>query len=164
MTRKQFEQLVKEEFPKAITEKFLGLIANVAFLVEDEPDEATRAEQGLAHNETLLGLYSGVPATARGDFYGVGATLPDTITLYQLPIEEEAEEMWQSRQAVKEGKTGPSGTERTLEQPAGEAYTQCVRRVIRETIWHEVAHHFGYDEDQVHGREEKTKNAKRGKM
>lgn len=127
MTREEFEKIVEEEFPRAVPAKFHHLIHNVGFLVEDEPSRETRREQGLHPNETLLGLYRGVPHTARGDFYGVGATLPDTITLYQRPIEYEA---------------GVAGD---------------VRKVIRETIWHEVAHYFGYDEEQVRGREEKNK-------
>lgn len=125
MTREEFEQIVEEEFPKAVPEKFHPLIKNLAFLVESEPDQATRAEEGLGPHETLLGLYRGVPYPARGEGYGIGATLPDTITLYQLPIEQAAIE------------------ERLP-----------VAQVIRETIWHEVAHHFGMDEHQVRHRED----------
>jgi predicted Zn-dependent protease with MMP-like domain len=126
MTREEFEKLVEEEFPKAIPEKFRDKIKNVAFLIEDEPSQALRKQEGLGHNETLLGLYHGIPATSRGDYYGVGSTLPDTITLFQKPIEELAKER-----------------------------NKDVRHVIRETIWHEVAHHFGYDERQIRGREQR---------
>lgn len=128
MSREEFEQLVDDEFPRAVPEKFHHLISNVGFLVEDEPSEATRREQGLSPSETLLGLYKGVPHTARGEGYGIGATLPDTITLYQLPIEEAA---------LEDG------------VPVGQ--------VVRETIWHEVAHYFGFDEHQVRGREARDK-------
>ena len=126
MTLEAFEKLISEEFPLAVPREFQDKIQNVAFLAEDEPSPALRKEQGLARNQTLLGLYRGIPATARGDYYGVGATLPDTITLFQKPIEGAAQE---------------SGKD--------------VRQVIRETIWHEVAHHFGYDERQIRGREQK---------
>ncbi len=124
MTREEFEQLVAAEFPNAIPEKFRGLIKNVAFLIEDEPSAATRAEEGLGPHETLLGLYRGIPHTARGDIYGVGTTLPDTITLYQQPIENAAAQD-----------------------------NMPVAQVVKETIWHEVAHHFGYDEGQVRHKE-----------
>lgn len=124
MTREEFEQLVAEEFPRAVPEKFHHLIKNVSFLVEDEPDTATRREQGLGPGETLLGLYRGIPHTARGGHYGMGPTLPDTVTLYRHPIEEAAAED-----------------------------TVPVAQVIRETIWHEVAHYFGFDEEQVQDRE-----------
>lgn len=131
MTREEFEKIVEEEFPNAIPEKFHALIKNVAFLIEDEPDAATRAEEGLGDGETLLGLYRGVPYPARGEGYGVGPTMPDTITLYFLPLQEEAGRF------VSEGM-----------QPEA-----AIHRAVRETIWHEVAHHFGMDEHQVRRRE-----------
>ncbi len=124
MTREEFEQIVAEEFPRAVPGKFHHLIDNVAFLVEDEPDAATRAENGLGSHETLLGLYRGISHVNRGEGYGIGATLPDTVTLYQLPIEDAA---------LEDGVS--------------------VAQVVRETIWHEVAHYFGFDEHQVRDRE-----------
>ena len=59
MTRGEFEKIIGEEFPKAVPEKFHHLLKNIAFLVEDE-----------APDRDLLGLYHGVPHTARGDWYG----------------------------------------------------------------------------------------------
>lgn len=145
MTRQEFEQLVAEEFGEAVPEKFRHLIQNVAFLVENEPSIELRRLEGLGPDETLLGHYRGVPTTARGDHYGVGATLPDTITLFQLPIEEAAEEILRS-----DLNSGPPKV-RPLKPK------EAVRQVIRETIWHEVAHHFGYDEDQVRKKEDERK-------
>ena len=124
MNREEFEKLVHEGF-LLIPEKFRERIKNVALLVEDEPSEKVRQKEGLGKEETLLGLYQGIPNTARGDTYGVGETLPDTITLYQVPIEDAARE---------EG--------------------QDVRTVIAETIWHEYAHYFGMNEDEVRFRED----------
>ncbi len=123
MTHEEFEKLAEEGF-LLLPEKFRERIKNVAILLEDEPSREVCEREGLASDETLLGLYQGIPATARGDSYGVGPTLPDTITLYRLPIEEAAHE---------EGKD--------------------VRAVIAETIWHEFAHYFGMDEDAVRERE-----------
>lgn len=123
MTRGEFEKLVQEGFA-LIPERFREKIKNVALLVEDEPSEDVRQKEGLRDGETLLGLYQGIPATARGDTYGVGPTVPDTITLYQRPIEEAARE---------EGIP--------------------VETVIAETIWHEYAHYFGMDEEEVRLRE-----------
>jgi predicted Zn-dependent protease with MMP-like domain len=124
MDREVFEKLVEEGF-LFIPEKFRARIRNVALLVEDEPAEEVRRKENLGEGETLLGLYQGIPNTVRGDSYGVGPTLPDTITLYKLPIEEEADE------------TG-----------------EDVRKVIADTIWHEYAHYFGMDEDEVRLRED----------
>lgn len=128
MTTEELEKLVAEEFPGAIPEEFRGKIKNVAFLIEDMPSLALRQEEDLGPGMTLLGHYRGIPYTARGDYYGMGATMPDTITLFAVPILELAQEM--------------GGTE------------VHVRQVIRETIWHEVAHHFGMDESAVRRREE----------
>jgi len=129
MNRDDFHTLVVEEFPNAIPEKFRSKIKNVAFLIEDQPSLAVREQEGLSPGDTLLGLYHGIPHTARGDSYGVGPTLPDTITLYQLPIEIAANEL--------------GGGEEKL------------RNVIRDTIWHEIAHYFGMDEPEVRRREKK---------
>ena len=123
----------REEFEKLITQGFEQLpewvrlkIKNVALLVEDEPSEEDRKAEGLEEDETLLGLYKGIPLSARGEHYGVGITMPDTITLYQMPIEQAAEE---------------DGVE--------------VAKVVADTIWHEFAHHFGMDEHEVREREQK---------
>ena len=127
LRRTEFEKLVAEGFEKLpawVREK----IENVALLVEDEPSQEDRKLQGLSNDETLLGLYKGIPLSERGELYGIGMTLPDTITLYQFPIEDTAEE---------------DGIP--------------VAQVVAETIWHEFAHHFGMDEHQVREREDKHK-------
>lgn len=128
MTRREFEQLVTEEFPRAVPEKFHDRIKNVAILVEDEPTSSVRKRESLAEGETLLGYYQGIPNTARGADYGVGMVLPDTITLYQRPIEDAA------------------------------SADGDVARVIRETIWHEIAHYFGFGESEVEKREQDARD------
>lgn len=133
MTPEEFEQLVAREFERAIPEKFRSHIKNVAFLVEDEPSQEVRQREGLVGEDTLLGYYHGVPYPDRGDWYGMGTTMPDTITLYRLPILTAAEE---------------DGLP--------------VAQVVRETIWHEVAHHFGMDEHEVRAREDTGNNHSHG--
>ena len=142
MTREEFEQLVGEEFEWAIPAKFRPHIKNVAFLVDDEPPAEVRKVEGLQEDETLLGYYYGVPTPARGDWYGMGTTMPDTITLFQTPIEAEAAELEHSNILQNDRMT----------------FEDCVRRVIRDTIWHEVAHHFGMDESEVRRREDDRDN------
>jgi predicted Zn-dependent protease with MMP-like domain len=137
MTQDEFENIVAEEFERAIPEQFRPHIKNVAFLVEAEPSEEVRKLEGLAEGETLLGYYHGVPMPERGDWYGMGATMPDTITLYHLPHLEEARERYAS-----------------VLQNTAINMEEIVRTVVRETIWHEVAHHFGMDEHEVRGRED----------
>ncbi|KKW11711.1 MAG: hypothetical protein UY50_C0008G0037 [Parcubacteria group bacterium GW2011_GWA2_49_9] len=117
----EFESFVREGV-EAIPAKFRSRIANVAFLADDEPTPEQRAENKLSPDETLLGLYEGIPHPARGEGYG-GMVLPDRITIFKKPIEEEAE---------------------THDE---------VRKHVIDTVWHEVAHHFGLDEEAVERRE-----------
>ena len=124
MKIEEFERLVAEEFPRAVPDKFRSRIRNVGFVVEDEPSSEIRSREGLSDDETLLGLYQGIPMTERGESYGIGPVVPDMITLYRIPILEAA---------------GASVVE--------------IRKVIRDTIWHEVAHHFGFSEHDVASRE-----------
>ena len=100
--------------------KFREQMENVAIFVSDEPDEDVRREERLASGETLLGYYRGIPLAERGDGYGIGETLPDTIYLYTRPIIEEAR-----------------------------ATDGDVARVMHETLWHEIGHHLGLDENRV---------------
>ena len=59
---------------------------NVAFIVEREARSKKAKGVGIKINETLLGLYEGVPKTKRGaGYFGV---LPDKITIFQQPLEE----------------------------------------------------------------------------
>ncbi len=70
----EFETLVAEALD-SIPLELAALIDNVAVLVEDEADPPQPG---------LLGLYEGVPLTARGQWYA--GVLPDRITIYRLPI------------------------------------------------------------------------------
>ena len=142
MERREFEWLVEKGFerlPQWVREK----IQNVALLVEDEPSQEDREAEGLGDDETLLGLYKGVPLSERGELYGVGMTMPDTITLSQLPIEDAAEEELTTSNVVNDHNDIVS------------RYGELVAKIIAETIWHEFAHHFGMDEHGVREREQK---------
>lgn len=84
--RRSFEQVVAEALDR-IPESFAELLDNVAVQVEDEPDDDTLRELDLVPGEeTLYGLYTGVPLDARGDGY---SALPDVIRLYRLPLVED---------------------------------------------------------------------------
>ncbi len=134
MERVAFEQLVAEGFG-AIPKNFREGIKNTVFIVEDEPSEEVRREENLLAGETLLGHYFGVPLSERGDSYGIGAVVPDIITLYQKPIEEEAANLLITKHRVFSN------------------FEEAVRKVVADTVWHEIAHHFGFDEREVRRRE-----------
>lgn len=124
MTKKEFEKIVEEGI-KSIPEKFLQKLDNVAIVIAKRPTRKQMKENGLKKGWTLFGLYEGISQLERGAHYG--GVIPDKITIFQEPIEEEA----QNRKEVKE--------------------------IVKETIWHEIAHHFGMDEKQVWESEEKRR-------
>lgn len=118
MTRRKFEALVDRAL-RRLPRKFKRKLANVAVVVEQWPDEATLADLGIEPPDTLLGLYRGVDLTQRDS--GYGNVLPDTITIYQGPIEEE-------------------GGDDPHELAA----------IVRETVMHELGHYFGLDDETMH--------------
>jgi len=92
-------------------------VQNVAILFADAPSPEQREELRLRHDQTLLGLYQGVPLSRR---QGQASFLPDRITLFKLPLLMQAQ----------------------TDQELYEA--------IRHTLWHEIAHYYGLNHDQIH--------------
>lgn len=130
MDSRAFESVALEELQR-VPPRFARRVSNVAILIEDMPSSEVCRQEGLGEGETLLGLYRGIPATGRGE--GYSGVVPDTITLYRLPLLEEAQTL------IDEGR-------------AGEMH-EGVCLAIRETLWHELGHHFGLGEEAVHARE-----------
>jgi len=80
-----FEELV-ERAMEGLPPEFSDLLDNVVVMVEDWPDRSTLQSYG---EDTLYGLYEGVPLTERGsNYYGV---MPDTITIFRGPLERDFE-------------------------------------------------------------------------
>jgi predicted Zn-dependent protease with MMP-like domain len=75
----------------------------------------------------LLGLYEGIPQTKRGASYGIGGVLPDKITIFRAAI-------------------------MSIAQTEEELVTS-----IRGTVLHEIAHHFGMDEQAVRKAEQQRR-------
>jgi predicted Zn-dependent protease with MMP-like domain len=82
MTDSEFEQIVAGAIDN-VPEPYRSRINNVAFLVEDEPSEQQRLNLKLRPEQTLFGLYEGVPLPQRG---GSLKILPDKITIFKQPI------------------------------------------------------------------------------
>ncbi len=72
VSEERFEELVGEALD-TIPDELARHMDNVAVTVRDNGYEG------------LLGLYEGVPLTARAD-YGVGGVMPDRITIFRRPI------------------------------------------------------------------------------
>jgi predicted Zn-dependent protease with MMP-like domain len=82
-------QISDEDFAKlvesgidAIPSLYQSRLENVAFIIEDDPSESQRMQLKLYPNETLFGLYEGVPLPSRG---GMTKLLPDKITVFKNP-------------------------------------------------------------------------------
>jgi predicted Zn-dependent protease with MMP-like domain len=84
----EFERLVEAELDALPADMVEGL-ENIAFVIEDEPDD----------DEDLFGRYEGVDLTQRGQ-YGFGE-LPDRIVLFRLPHLDAAESLQELRDEVR---------------------------------------------------------------
>ncbi len=116
MTRREFEALVDtalRKLPRTFREK----LANIAVVVEDWADDDTLEEMGIEPPDTLYGLYRGVDLTRRDTSYG--NVLPDTIQIYQGPIEEDC------------------------------ADPEAMADLVRDVVVHEIGHYFGLDDETM---------------
>jgi predicted Zn-dependent protease with MMP-like domain len=91
-------------------------IKNIAILYADVPTPEQRTKLELRNDQTLLGLYEGVPLTKR---QGGTHIYPDKITLFKGPMQMLASNRGQ------------------------------LKEQIRHTLWHEIAHYYGLDHDQI---------------
>jgi predicted Zn-dependent protease with MMP-like domain len=84
MNHQEFEEAIAEaldQMPQELSE----LMENVVIQLREAPDLETIHKLGLdPRQNTLFGLYTGVPLDKRGGFYG--NVLPDVILLYRRPL------------------------------------------------------------------------------
>ena len=72
---------------------------NVAILYEDVPTpEAARGAQKLHCNQTLSGLYQGVPLSKR---QGITRLMPDKITLFKGPLAAQANDLAELKESIR---------------------------------------------------------------
>lgn len=117
----------REEFEQLVQEaldqipdELWNVIENVVVMVEEWPARYQLESVGTQPGHLLLGLYEGVPLTGRNRGYGLIA--PDKITIFRGPILRVC--------------------------PSGDA--DAVRAQVRRTVLHEIAHHFGIDDNRLH--------------
>ncbi|MEZ4519139.1 MAG: metallopeptidase family protein [Chloroflexota bacterium] len=104
---------------------FQEAMSNVVVLSAEWPSARDQQAARLGRGSMLLGLYSGIPLTERTQGYNL--VPPDTITLYQGPLERVA------RQRLRQG----------------ESYTERLQAEVRHTVIHEIAHHFGISDERL---------------
>lgn len=115
ITDEKFQELIDRAFdslPKIHRDR----VQNVAILFAEVPDAEQREQARIRHDQTLLGLYQGVPLSQR---QGRTSLFPDRITLFKLPLLMHA-------------------------QNEADLYQE-----IRHTLWHEIAHYYGLNHDQI---------------
>ena len=122
MTRAEFERLVAEAV-RLIPERFRREMQNLALVVEDQPEARLLDEMGIEPPDSLYGLYEGTPLPERQ--WADGNRLPDRVTIFQGPIEEDCDD------------------------------EDDVRAVIGETLIHEIGHYFGLSEEEIEEIEER---------
>lgn len=96
---KTFEKLVADGIDN-IPPKYAKHIKNLAFVVEDEPTQEQRQKLKLHPNQTLFGLYEGVPLTGRSGNYNL--VLPDKITIFKKPIESSANGLQELKKQINQ--------------------------------------------------------------
>jgi predicted Zn-dependent protease with MMP-like domain len=99
MNKERFNRLVEEAL-RDIPPRFRDAMKNVAVVVEDEPSLELLEDMDMEPDDTLFGLYQGIPLTERDSHYG--NTLPDRISIYQRPIEDACADDEEIRQCVAE--------------------------------------------------------------
>lgn len=118
-SKPEFERLVAAAL-RGMPTKFRQFLdkENVVVVVERRPSRAKLLGMGMnPDRETLFGLYEGIPRTERLSNYNMA--LPDKITIYQEPLEDEY--------------PGPA----------------ALKEQVRRTVLHEVAHFFGIDDAEL---------------
>ncbi len=117
MSDQEFDQIISRAMDE-LPQKYVEGLNNVLITYEDNPTPAQRQELKLHCNQTLFGLYQGIPRTQRGAGYNL--VLPDKITIFKQPI------------------------------LAASHDTADVRRQVKHTLWHEIAHYYGLDHTRIH--------------
>ncbi|PJI88704.1 neutral zinc metallopeptidase [Sphingomonas koreensis] len=107
-----------------IPEPFAAYLADVVLMIEDFADEQTLRDMRMEDPFELTGLYSGRPVGEKDGFLGE-LPQPDTIHLYRRPLLDEWVETGVSLEAL-----------------------------VTHVVVHEVGHHFGLSDDDMHALED----------
>jgi predicted Zn-dependent protease with MMP-like domain len=86
LSDEQFQVLINQAL-NSLPGEHVKNIQNVAILYEYEPTPEQRTKLALRDDQTLFGLYEGVPLSHR---QGLTTLYPDRITLFKGPLERSA--------------------------------------------------------------------------
>ncbi|OQB08444.1 MAG: Possibl zinc metallo-peptidase [Parcubacteria group bacterium ADurb.Bin216] len=124
-------RLTHEEFEKIVKKGIAAIPDRFLVLIDNVAivieDNPSPAEKKELRLRKGYSLFGLYEGVPRTRRWGYGQILPDKITIFKNQIESHAN---------------------TLED---------IERIVKETVWHEIAHHFGMDEKQVREVEKRRK-------
>ena len=98
MDRSAFDNLLNDAI-RELPDEFRKKLNNVAIIVEDYPSEELMQRMGVPPEDTLFGLYEGVPLTERSFF--AEPLYPDRILIFQRAIEDECDSPEEVKEELK---------------------------------------------------------------
>ena len=122
-TRDRFDRLLEEvldELPDYVHQ----LIEQVPLHVEDYPSQEVMLSTGVRRRDQLCGLFTGIPITEHSILHS--GNLPNVVTIYR------------------------EGILAATRSNYGRITDDALFEEIRITVLHELAHHHGLDEDELH--------------
>jgi predicted Zn-dependent protease with MMP-like domain len=93
-----FAEIISQAMDE-LPEEYITRLDNVAVTYEDEPTNDQRTKLKLRCDQTLYGLYEGIPLTKRGMNYNL--VLPDKITIFKLPLAAASHDMADLKKRTK---------------------------------------------------------------
>ena len=113
----EFNQIIADALD-TLPKQRIESLQNVAITFADDPTPEQLKKQHIHPGQLLLGLYEGIPLTARGNGYNM--VLPDKITIFKNPILKVTGDI------------------------------DSFKEQVRKTLWHEIAHYYGLNHEQIH--------------
>jgi len=122
LSSQKFDRLVDDAVAE-VPKEFLDRLNNVAIVVQDYPNREQLAKSGVKPRSDVVPrpylLLGLYQGVPQTKRWGGGGILPDKITIFKKPIEYMA----------------------NSEEDA--------KRIVRDTVKHEIAHHFGFSETDI---------------
>jgi predicted Zn-dependent protease with MMP-like domain len=151
-SRRDFDEQL-EWVLKGLPPMIHELIEKVPLHVEDYPSDEVMDRLGIEYLDDLCGLYTGIPIGDKSVTHS--GTLPDVVTIYREGILSAAADRGQGEKGDSphlperpEGCCAQMGTVPFFPR-RGHVSTDRLRREIRITILHELAHHHGLTEEDL---------------
>lgn len=93
----EFDKIISDAL-YTLPEKYTSRLKNVAIIYEDVPSDEQREKLQLHCNQTLFGLYEGVPLPKRG---GMQPLFPDKITIFKIPLSFNSQDIDELKEQVR---------------------------------------------------------------